>query len=289
MKNLNYFIVSFTALLIFSCVRDAKNIVIPESASILGVSCFLSPEDSVIMVTLSRSQPLNLYPEESKIKALKESMVEVSDGQNTQVIPFQKLDYDNNPVFYINAELFPITPGKTYYLTVKATTGEILTANTTIPLNTNTSMDYKISSKDTISSGGYFDLPVFLEFFDLPETDNYYKAGLKTQLNSPDCGYTGAVDFQSDLISDKNNNGRSFKINDVMIFASCKPKSNDSLSLILANVDYNYYMFMKGLESNNQENPFSEPSPVFSNVQGGFGVFCSYRVHVKKLAFRYED
>jgi hypothetical protein len=51
------------------------------------------------------------------------------------------------------------------------------------------------------------------------------------------------------------------------------------LKIYLLNTDKAYYDYQKSLEKyNSGEDPFTEPSPVYSNISGGLGIFAAYTV-----------
>jgi len=45
---------------------------------------------------------------------------------------------------------------------------------------------------------------------------------------------------------------------------------------VLLNVDVHYYKYHKSLSSNNEDNPFAEPTLIYTNINGGLGVFAAY-------------
>jgi hypothetical protein len=51
------------------------------------------------------------------------------------------------------------------------------------------------------------------------------------------------------------------------------------LKVYLLNTCKPYYQYHKSLENyNDGENPFAEPTPIYSNIEGGLGVFAAYLV-----------
>jgi hypothetical protein len=51
------------------------------------------------------------------------------------------------------------------------------------------------------------------------------------------------------------------------------------LNIYVLNTEKSYFLFHKSLKNyKNGENPFSEATPVYSNINGGFGVFTSYTI-----------
>ncbi|WP_026631124.1 DUF4249 family protein [Dyadobacter alkalitolerans] len=63
---------------------------------------------------------------------------------------------------------------------------------------------------------------------------------------------------------------------------------NKVLGLLLQvfNIDVNYYKYLRSLETTqNLDTPFSEPAPLYSNIQGGLGCFAAYNAAHVKVAF----
>jgi hypothetical protein len=57
------------------------------------------------------------------------------------------------------------------------------------------------------------------------------------------------------------------------------------LKVYLLNTDKSYYDYHRSLGNyDSGDDPFTEPSPVFSNVNGGLGIFAAYTVD--SLIFR---
>jgi len=48
------------------------------------------------------------------------------------------------------------------------------------------------------------------------------------------------------------------------------------LLFFLALTDIHYYNYHRSVFNFDGENPFSEPSPVYSNIEGGLGVFAAF-------------
>jgi hypothetical protein len=45
--------------------------------------------------------------------------------------------------------------------------------------------------------------------------------------------------------------------------------------MYLMNCNYDYYSFHRSVENSGMENPFSEPTLVYTNVNGGLGIFAA--------------
>lgn len=67
-----------------------------------------------------------------------------------------------------------------------------------------------------------------------------------------------------------------------------KPPSDSSIvKIYLFNVEKSYYQYHKSLDDyNDSGNPFSEATPVYSNINGGLGVFTSYTIDSLVVKFK---
>jgi hypothetical protein len=54
----------------------------------------------------------------------------------------------------------------------------------------------------------------------------------------------------------------------------------------LFNTDEPYYRYHQSLRNSNNDNPFAEPAPVYSNITGGLGVFAAYNQSVITLQLK---
>ena len=275
----------------FSCEEDAKNITLPNASSKISVSCFISPDDTLLRVDLSRSKPINKYTNDNDIENLKKSLVELSDGSSSVTLKYDtggrsKNTYYTPPIgdikFVGSTKNFQIVGGKTYNLKITSIDGNVLNASTTVPLDLNTSASYKIfPAKEDEYSTSY---PIDLQWSDPAGQNNFYRLEVETITNRQNCYNSGPVYFQGqNNVSDANNDGTIFTLRNERLYTGCDFTENDSIVLILANVDVHYYKFHYHLANFYGDDPFSEPAQMYSNIQGGLGAFGSYRVHRKKM------
>ena len=60
-------------------------------------------------------------------------------------------------------------------------------------------------------------------------------------------------------------------------------QENLGVHLLLNHTDFPYYEFHRSLQKYNGDNPFVEPSLIYTNVKGGFGVFASFNQSTKVI------
>jgi hypothetical protein len=116
---------------------------------------------------------------------------------------------------------------------------------------------------------------------DYPGEANYFRFATKYKMydsNYPQLADLEPTGEQSEFISDKGRDGERIFFNTTRV---SDPSEHDSAFLIIyaLNTDKEYYTYHKSLENySGGENPFREVSPLFSNIEGGLGIFASYVV-----------
>jgi len=283
MSNKCYVILIIIILWALSCEKEAKNVTIPEFDHKLVVTSFISPYDSVSYVTVESNE--RIYGDLSNRVPLGEINATISD--DSKRIALEKGDN----YFYFRRKNMAVQEGKKYTLEVSAASGLKADAMCTIPL----SRDLKISA-DT--SRTYFTNPdgwksselkikVYLE--DPAGEKNYYRFTARQLDYNPFYGsYPIIWDLYNEQklwFTDEGYDGKRIYANS----APCPSISNDSDSvkvvIYILNTNKEYFLYHKSLEEySGGDNPFSEASPVFSNINGGIGIFAGYTVD--SLVFR---
>jgi len=282
-SNKGYVILIIIILSALSCEKEAKNVTLPEFDHKLVVTSFISPHDSVSYVTVESNE--RLYGDLSSREPLGEIKVTISDG--SKKIALEKGD----SFFFFRRTHMAVQEGKKYALEVSAASGLKADAECKVPL----SRDLKISA-DT--SRTYFTNPdgwesselkirVFLE--DPAGEKNYYRFTARQLDYNPFYGsYPIIWDLYNEQklwFTDEGFDGKRIYANST----TCPPFSNDSDSvqvvIYILNSNKEYFLYHKSLEEySGGDNPFSEASPVFSNINGGIGIFAGYTVD--SLVFR---
>jgi hypothetical protein len=259
------------AILLASCVKEVTNITLPSSTPKLVVGCFISPQDSGITVTLTRSLPIfdpnhQSNPDNDPIP---DASVVISNGINSHPIPY---NYKTRQ-YELPANQFPILSGQAYSLAVSTPNRESVSATCTVPASNLTSLD--VDFTDTIS---YLKKCV-VKWKDIPNQPNYYRAFGEIEFinnisNMRDTNYNSLYG-RNILFSDYEKDGQEL---------SCKLEGQQGWGKVISynfrvlHVDKEYYNYLNSLLHYNSSNdPFSEPSPVYTNIKGGLGVFAAYQ------------
>jgi hypothetical protein len=271
------FLITLPFLLILSsCERDAKNVKLPEFNQKLVISSFISPADTVTKITITSTQ--RNFGDLSDIEPIGNLTGFLSDG--TKEISLDTTKYGFK--FCLNDMV--IKDGNTYNLRVISDRGLTAEASCTVPLN----RDFKIET-DTIRQiltdpGGrlYSSLSAEITITDFPGEPNYYRLfciqrtyGVPYWDNPVTIRLT---DYSDNNFNDKGKDGKKFLLKSLVLTEF--PKEDSSfLKIYLFNTDKAYYDFHKSLINySGGDDPFTEVSPVYSNVTGGLGIFAAYTV-----------
>lgn len=276
-------LVSVLAVIVFiSCEKEVDNIKYPEFKLKWVISGYLSPDNLVNSIKLSQS--LRNYGTPWLIEDMRNNTVTLSDGTNMIVLDSTMLRYG------LKSSDFPIIEGKTYTLKVKSDKGFNAEASCTVPFRGNFNLEidttitiYHLPDSIVISS-----VKPDIYFTDTQGIDNYYMffcEEIRYMSKWSKSPYINAIPgFEKTYFNDKGIDGLRSKIT---LSGAGLSKDVDSsfLKVYLLNTDKAYYDYQKSLyKYNSGEDPFTEPSPVYSNISGGLGIFAAYTVD--SLVFR---
>ncbi|MCB0662469.1 MAG: DUF4249 domain-containing protein [Saprospiraceae bacterium] len=293
MKNLKYiFLIILGASFLASCDGDffetTVPVEIPPHESTLAVSAIFIGQNEVHDVYVSNS--LSILSKEDNL-SVNDATVTISEAGNETDIPFYlperlyRLDEGNTPLF--EAE-------KTYTITVSHPDFPTASATATMPKAARI-VDFKHERDGTIDESGYEVDEITIEIEDLSHETNYYvfeMAERYAYINGTDTSfvynpvsslisrdplvrYGFHANFYEGLpmISDATFNGHTYQLK---LYTYDKPQSGNQLVIQCYSVNKARYDYLASLQSfvNNQDNPFSEPVNVISNIENGVGIFA---------------
>lgn len=293
-------------------VSDIPEARLPKASSKLVVHSFISPQSPTINVVVSESVPI-FSESGAKQDVIKDAVVKLSDGTAEVVMPF---DPDND-MYRIAQSAFKITPSKTYTLTVSHD-GRQVTAHCTVPENTPVIKSYEVDipPMDNYVLGQAPAITLKMHWQDIPNESNYYRvmAAADVEYSVPDTKTKGKrqqsefnfiwnmMSAQGEWQTDKDRDGGLFysPVGRVSMpsFHTSNPTDGSaapfnpdskliSITMLLYNADENYYKYHRSLQQRlDTENPFTEPSQIYSNIEGGLGCFGAY--NTGKLVYRPE-
>lgn len=274
MKNLLnpfLFILSGIAIFLSGCDSMISDVEVPDSDPKLVITGFLSPADDSVSIIVSKSRPLYEPTPgyENQFPTVNNAIVVITDGLNNITLPF-------NPAsgkYQASTTAFPIRPGISYSLSVITPDGYIASADCTIPEGI--APDIEITGIDTLNEYGTVSRKVSFKFRDLPGQGQFYGVAAGNFYGDGYAyTYFTEIGFErgEPFVSDKNREEEFFLFKTWDIYEDNEP--GNSLYISIAITDENYYKYHKSVNSFEGDNPFSEPTPVFSNITGGLGIFA---------------
>ena len=85
--------------------------------------------------------------------------------------------------------------------------------------------------------------------------------------------------FTRELFTDKEADSESAIKSSTGLVQSFSNYDSAFIKIYLMNTEKSYYLYHKSIEDyNSGDDPFSEVTPVYSNITGGLGVFTSFTV-----------
>ncbi len=277
---------------------------ITQQPEAIVVACFISPQDSVLAARVTRSSPV-LGVNGQIGGDIVDAVVVLSDGsQSVRLRPARYNTSYGYPTTYFRASAssLPILVGKTYTLTVQTTDGRSVKATCTVPDAVPVEQITVDSSITTDFGERRKEYHARLRWRDPAGQPNFYRVAGNNEYKERGSIYNPATKTYRDtlfrrtgewyfdggsLSADVSRDGQLMtstrarlppfsysRINGVWV--STPPSGR--LDGYLLNVDENYYRYHDGVARQNEvrDNPFAEPVPIPTNIQGGLGCFGAY-------------
>ncbi|MBS4059001.1 MAG: DUF4249 domain-containing protein [Bacteroidetes bacterium] len=274
---------AFFSLFLFSCNSFFESDVdIPAEKPKLVVYGYLTAEDDTIKLSVQHSKPIytvtnyfsEFYP------SVTDATVKISDGSTTI-----NLVYDAYQRKYVSAEM-QVMAGKTYSLEITTPRSDRVTASCTVPAS-----EVPVVEITSIESHPIYAYNKFINFRikDLPGKGHFYRVLIAMFLKDihnpeyPDYVYYIPLETGEEYFSDVNKDGEYF------IFKAAVQGLGESqaqeVTFYTSITDEHYFNFHKSVLGFQGDNPFAEPTPVYSNIEGGLGVFAASKAHTFTLAY----
>ncbi|AQG80766.1 DUF4249 domain-containing protein [Spirosoma montaniterrae] len=266
----------------------------------LVVACFISPQDTVLAVRVSRSSPV-LGTVNSSQPDIPNATVTLSDGDRS--VTLQRAFNQQIGYLYYRATptQLPIVVGRTYTLTVRVPDGRQVSATCTVPgpvaLQSMT-LDSAVVNEFGRTRKEYY---ARLRWRDPAGQVNYYRvAGNNEYVYTSRTGGSPNRPSRDTLIrqtgnwffdngsttTDVGRDGQEFvsgrgRLSVAYIWQNGQQQVSRPTGRVngyLLNVDENYYRYHDAVERQNRvgENPFAEPVLIPSNIQNGLGCFGAF-------------
>lgn len=274
------------AVMFSSCSGDflsveELNVNIPSSTA-PTITSFLCPQDSIHRVTLTYTSPVvGVNKIDEWTTNVSKSIVTLSDGTQTVIL---KSDSDNNRIFYVKSNVFAVVAGKTYTLHVTMYDGQQAEATCTIPLNRVdiSKADTKEVTNTTTNIGGVQEKKYQVTWQDIPNEVNRYAVYVVAERYN----FTTRekqVDYdQTEYgINDSGNEGKELSSQSSFSMRTRQDAGGGFRyvsEVQILNVDSHFDKYHQDLQvlKRSADNPKDEPIRIYSNIQGGFGIFAGY-------------
>ncbi|GAB2957519.1 hypothetical protein GCM10027048_25110 [Hymenobacter coalescens] len=218
-----------------------------------------------------------------------DATVEVSDAAGRVVERYRPAAYFGQPGTYRPTLRYQFRPGEEYR--VRASVPGIAPAESRLTLPPEVPVQATVTPLS--SNSGQSRMRVTVSFDEPGGTADHYLAvaRLVDQQGQP----AGFLDLEEDAaasvaeyrlseagstynlypFSDANVNGRRLSFSNVVTYYANNPGGPLYLEITLSHLTRDLFLFYNSLVqyTNNDGNPFAEPTPLYSNVQPGFGIF----------------
>lgn len=250
--------------------REANHARVPYEPKPVVVG-FISPQDTMVRVQVRYSEPsVGFVPDDRRDSDdIENATVTLSNGEKTVTLPYDPRGWKD---FHISTREFAIEPGRTYLLKVTTPDGMRAEAACTVPASR---VDFQ-----TVRTSRDRDSSMTLRWQDIAGQRNYYSLFGQVIDRRPDGTRRIASESGYHGLSDENNDGGTIT-SPKMGFGTTQYYSDGSgqlVEMVVCTTDWHYYEFHRTLENQRyaNENIFAEPSPIYTNVAGGLGVFAGY-------------
>ncbi|MCU0442232.1 MAG: DUF4249 domain-containing protein [Bacteroidia bacterium] len=270
------------------CDKLADDVEPPKVPSKLVLFAFLSPEEPLVKVEVSRSRPIfGKQTPGNPYGYIADAIVTIIN-QNGQTVNMPYVD--SVSAYLVDQNQFPIEPGQTYKV-IAQRGNDLVTGETTVPVlkPAFTSVTYQnIAVPDP--NGSYFG-PAYIYTYkwqDEPAKGNFYRVSVDSRIFS--LIFKGPNDFDStesyynicnSIWEDATQNGQQ-------LTGTCEDYTyygieGDTIDFTLLNTDIHYAEYHKRRLNYFGEDPFSEPVQQYSNVSTGLGVVSSFRKSTQRV------
>lgn len=284
MRNLHTILLSLMALIFFSsCEQLITEIDAPSSEPQLVVYSVISPQDSIIEVKVHKSNPLFSFEEfqsyDNRFPPVINATVMLTGEGQSVTIPYDE-EYE---AYRIYQSVINIKMGGYYEIKVMAPGFSQVFAECTVPEQI--PPDIEITGTGMTEETGMEERYFEFRYKDKPGVGHNYLVYASVINYDPwmEETYGYAVFFKqgNPLISDKLNDGGYFNYRTYPFTLQYSNAVWVSLSLI----DDNYFQYAQSINNFQGDNPFSEPTPIYSNIKGGLGVFAAMNSVLRAVPF----
>ncbi|NDK56679.1 DUF4249 domain-containing protein [Pontibacter fetidus] len=277
------------------CESDVNNIESFESKSKLVVVSYISPQDTMLVVRVQKTQPALGKQLTEEQRNVKDAVVTIADG--TAIVALAYNATTNQ--YEADARAWPVQAGKTYHLKVAAP-GSTAEATCTIPLTDGITITEATAPYTIIQDYYGQSVPKYTITFkwqDAPGVKNFYRTLAFKEYSFTDFsgkkhtykeGLYGSYDNEDKQLQDDEDYQGSIMSSEPLVYYDYNSGSVDKpyyINCVLVVSDKNYFLYHRALDKQEESNgnPFAEPALMYTNMQGGLGVFAGYNQLVTKI------
>ena len=252
---------ALSLFVINACKTEISEIEIPYENRLV-ISSFISPQDTILSVRVTNTQPISGQTDKSNI-LVENAKVQMGNGPKTVL-----LKYDKDGYYRIVAKELPINLGTTCTLKVSVPNGQSTEGTCTIPTQIIKSEDI-ITEVSAVSNG---QVEFRVKWKDFPNQVNYY--GISGTYETVNLKCTYSVPY---LLNDKSNDGQLLTWGGSSSIV-CGENGNPNYIVTLSSYDTNGVQFFSTSSEQRSVSgvPFTDPVLVYSNMKGAYGVFSGY-------------
>ncbi len=299
MKNILYIVIIFWIVAFVSCEKDA-DLEIPGYSLKLAIHSFISPDDTLLKVHISTNR--NVFGTKEDYPGSLSPEVILTDGNEELV--FSKRD----SLGFCSLK-YTILPGREYKLLVKCEGYPDAYATCKVPLRKEISINVDTINKyysyyydsnyppPPGSPEGYIEQKVIVKFTDIAGEKNYYNInatqtleylrGKRTEILMADEQDNNFSYELTKIVSDNSLDGKNISRTFQNHFSLDTALYSAILDAVVLETDAEYYKYHTSLQKySGTDQPFTEYSPVYSNVSGGIGIFASYMKYKKSFKLK---
>jgi hypothetical protein len=276
-RHILYVSLIFSGLFLSSSCEDlVTEVDLPDYEPKLVMTSFISPETNSITVMLGETMPV-FGPQSTAIQnpSFPDATVILKGPKDQSQIPWSEEHY----TFYLEVLGWELQADEEYELTATLTDGRTIRGKCRIPAEMNTSLE--ITDIETIHQDFESRYIIQFRFTDLPGEGHFYRVGGYAHYQFDQGGketYSNRLYLSrgSEYISDTEKDGTTMSFR---IEANIWGGENLQIELFLMTTDEAYYRYHSTLDNYYGDDPFSEPTLIYSNMEDGLGIFSAYRSH----------
>ncbi|TDE12140.1 DUF4249 domain-containing protein [Dyadobacter psychrotolerans] len=273
-----------------------------QIASKLVVGCFISPQDSVVRVSLTESKLL--YDTLNQSSMVSDARIVLYSKSDSLVISDTLSGYYISPI-----KSFVIQGGEIYKLIIKTPDGRTVNSTCTVP-------DQSIQIKKIIIDSGFvrtvtvgntpidstmeryasiqWEDPVGVNYYrvfgELSQSETIQLVNNSLKIDFKKLLFFNEENSRTMILSDKNQENGVMQSADGIYWTGTYRGSviRQEIEMNLLNIDKIYYDYYQSINQASlaDDNPFAEPINITGNINGGFGCFAAYNMSTIKLKIK---